>query len=136
MPPRGRTARPHGRCLALSGADRVRGCLGSVDASRAQVLSYIEPEEALILAVSAATADIATSDAIQLAKRVDPDGVRTMGVVTKLDLMDKGTDAVDVLRGNVIPLKRGFVGVSALMSLEGTWETSALLRRSEPIHIW
>ena len=78
---------------------------------RQMVLSYIEPEEALILAVSAATADIATSDAIQLAKRVDPDGLRTMGVVTKLDLMDAGTDAVDVLRGNVIPLKRGFVGV-------------------------
>ena len=78
---------------------------------RSMVLSYIEPEEALILAVSAATADIATSDAIQLAKRVDPDGIRTMGVVTKLDLMDAGTDAVDVLRGNVIPLKRGFVGV-------------------------
>lgn len=78
---------------------------------RNMVMSYIEPEEALILAVSAATADIATSDAIQLAKRVDPDGLRTMGVVTKLDLMDAGTDAVEVLRGNVIPLKRGFVGV-------------------------
>ena len=75
------------------------------------VLAYIEPEESLILAVSAATSDLATSDAIQLARRVDPDGLRTMGVVTKLDLMDQGTDAVEVLKGNVIPLRRGFVGV-------------------------
>ena len=54
---------------------------------------------AIILAVSAATSDLATSDAIQLARRVDPDGQRTIGVLTKLDLMDKGTDARDVLVG-------------------------------------
>lgn len=34
-----------------------------------------------------------------------------MGVITKLDLMDDGTDALDVMQGKVIPLKRGFVGV-------------------------
>ena len=78
---------------------------------RQMVLAYIEPEESIILAVSAATSDLATSDAIQLAKRVDPDGLRTMGVITKLDLMDAGTDAVDVLKGYVIPLRKGFVGV-------------------------
>lgn len=78
---------------------------------RDMVLTYIEPEESLILAVSAANSDLATSDAIQLSKRVDPDGVRTIGVLTKLDLMDAGTDALDVLQGRVIALKRGFVGV-------------------------
>ena len=78
---------------------------------RAMALTYIEPEESLILAVSAANADLATSDAIQLARRVDPEGLRTIGVLTKLDLMDAGTDALAVLQGRVIPLKRGFVGV-------------------------
>jgi len=78
---------------------------------RTMVLEYIENPNAIVLAVSAATSDIATSDAIQLAKRVDPAGERTMGVVTKLDLMDAGTDAVDVLSGRIIPLARGFVGV-------------------------
>jgi len=29
-------------------------------------------------------------------------------VLTKLDLMDKGTDASDVLRGLMVPLQRGF----------------------------
>jgi GTP-binding protein EngB required for normal cell division len=62
---------------------------------RQMSLAYIEPEVSLILAVSAANSDLATSDAIQLAKRVDPEGVRTMGVLTKIDLMDEGTDAIE-----------------------------------------
>ena len=45
----------------------------------------------IILAVSAANADIATSESIKLARDVDPDGRRTLAVVTKLDLMDAGT---------------------------------------------
>lgn len=43
--------------------------------------------------------------------QVDPGGRRTIGVCTKLDLMDKGTDATDVLTGRVIPLKLGMIGV-------------------------
>nr|GMC80247.1 dynamin-related protein 1C [Ipomoea batatas] len=39
--------------------------------------------------------DIATSDAIKLAREVDPSGERTFGVLTKLDLMDQGTNALD-----------------------------------------
>lgn len=54
---------------------------------------------------------MATSESIKLAKEVDPDGRRTLAVVTKLDLMDAGTDAVDVLCGRVIPVKLGIVGV-------------------------
>ena len=38
-------------------------------------------------------------------------GARTIGVLTKVDIMDKGTDAVDVLTGQIIPLRLGFVGV-------------------------
>ena len=63
------------------------------------------------MAVQAANADLANSDALQLAKEVDPKGLRTVGVVTKLDLMDAGTDALDVLEGKVIPLKLGYIGV-------------------------
>ena len=47
--------------------------------------------------MTAANVDLATSDAIQLAKHVDPEGVWTIGVLTKLDLMDEGTDVYDVL---------------------------------------
>lgn len=34
-----------------------------------------------------------------------------MGVLTKLDLMDKGTDCYDILTNKVLPLRHGFVGV-------------------------
>ena len=32
-----------------------------------------------------------------MAKEVDPLGDRTIGVVTKIDLMDEGTDAIEIL---------------------------------------
>eukprot|EP00741_Cyanophora_paradoxa_P006201 tig00000985_g6013.t1 len=76
---------------------------------RSMVLQFISKRNAIILAVTAANTDIANSDAIQLAKQVDPAGDRTIGVLTKLDLMDQGTDATDVLLGRVVPLKRGFI---------------------------
>ncbi len=47
---------------------------------------------------------------VQMARQVDPDGRRTLAVVTKLDLMDEGTDAIDVLCGRIIPVKLGIVG--------------------------
>lgn len=65
----------------------------------------------LIVAVSPANADIATSDAMRLVRDVDPKGDRTLGVLTKLDLMDKGTDATEVLEGRSLFLKLGWVGL-------------------------
>lgn len=38
-------------------------------------------------------------------------GVRTIGVLTKLDLMDEGTNAREILENKVLPLRRGYVGV-------------------------
>ena len=55
--------------------------------------------------------DLANSDSLKLARSVDPQGRRTIGVLTKLDLMDAGTNAADVLNGRVYPLKLGFIGV-------------------------
>merc|ERR1712223_693795 len=78
---------------------------------RNMVLEYINKPSCLILAVSPANADLATSDALNLAKRVDENGSRTIGVLTKLDLMDEGTHARDVLDNKIFRLKRGFVGV-------------------------
>lgn len=51
------------------------------------------------------------SEALKLARHVDPLGRRTIGVLTKLDLMDHGTNALDILSGRVYPLKLGFIGV-------------------------
>lgn len=74
-------------------------------------LTYISNPHSIILAVSSATNDITNSDALKLARDVDPDGKRTVGVITKLDLMDKGTNATNVLNGNIVKLKHDFIGV-------------------------
>ncbi|CAG0891731.1 unnamed protein product [Darwinula stevensoni] len=78
---------------------------------QAMILEYIQPENTLILAVTSATEDLANSDALKLARLVDPKGERTIAVLTKLDLMDRGTDARKVLENKVYPLKRGYIGV-------------------------
>uniref|UniRef100_A0A8C9R0X0 Dynamin-1-like protein n=1 Tax=Scleropages formosus TaxID=113540 RepID=A0A8C9R0X0_SCLFO len=75
------------------------------------ILKYISNPNCIILAVTAANTDMATSEALKVAREVDPDGRRTLAVVTKLDLMDAGTDAMDVLMGRVIPVKLGLIGV-------------------------
>nr|GEW78308.1 dynamin-related protein 1E [Tanacetum cinerariifolium] len=72
---------------------------------------YVEKPNSIILAISPANQDIATSDAIKLAKEVDPSGERTFGVLTKLDLMDKGTNALDVLEGRAYRLQHPWVGI-------------------------
>ncbi|XP_061184124.1 dynamin-1-like isoform X6 [Saccostrea echinata] len=78
---------------------------------RSMLLEFITKESCLILAVSPANTDLANSDALKIAKEVDPQGLRTIGVITKLDLMDKGTDARDILENKTLPLRRGYVGV-------------------------
>ncbi|KAG8194558.1 hypothetical protein JTE90_013303 [Oedothorax gibbosus] len=78
---------------------------------RDMLLSFVKKESCLILAVTAANQDIATSDALKLSKEVDPEGLRTIGVITKLDLMDEGTDAREILENKLLPLRRGYIGV-------------------------
>merc|ERR1712165_395241 len=75
------------------------------------ILKFITNPNSIILAVSPANADLATSESLKIARDIDPDGRRTLAVVTKLDLMDAGTDAIDILCGRVIPVKLGIIGV-------------------------
>ncbi|KAJ7623584.1 Dynamin central region-domain-containing protein [Roridomyces roridus] len=75
------------------------------------ILDYISKPNCVILSVSPANVDLANSESLKLARQVDPQGRRTIGVLTKLDLMDAGTNAVDILTGRVYPLKLGFIGV-------------------------
>ncbi|KAI9731945.1 MAG: vacuolar protein sorting-associated protein 1 [Cirrosporium novae-zelandiae] len=75
------------------------------------VLKQISKPNAIILAVTAANTDLANSDGLKLAREVDPEGQRTIGVLTKVDLMDDGTDVVDILAGRIIPLRLGYVPV-------------------------
>lgn len=78
---------------------------------RELVCKYIRNPNSIILAVTAANTDFATSEAIKLAREVDPEGKRTLAVLTKLDIMDPGTDATDVLSGKLILIRLGIIGV-------------------------
>ena len=78
---------------------------------RTMLIEYIKNPKCIILAVHPANTDLATSEALKLARDIDPDGKRTLVVCTKLDLMDHGTDAIDLLAGKVIPVKLGIIGV-------------------------
>lgn len=79
--------------------------------TRNLILEYISKPNCIILAVSPANVDLVNSESLKLARLVDPTGRRTVGVLTKLDLMDQGTNALEILKGNVYPLKLGFVGI-------------------------
>ncbi|XP_046694821.1 dynamin-1a isoform X12 [Silurus meridionalis] len=75
------------------------------------LMQFVTKDNCLLLAVSPANSDLANSDALKIAKEVDPQGLRTIGVITKLDLMDEGTDARDILENKLLPLRRGYIGV-------------------------
>ena len=79
--------------------------------TRNLISEYIAKPNSIILAVSPANVDIVNSESLKLARHVDPVGRRTIGVLTKVDLMDHGTNALDILSGRVYPLKLGFIGV-------------------------
>uniref|UniRef100_A0A8D0CLG4 dynamin GTPase n=1 Tax=Scleropages formosus TaxID=113540 RepID=A0A8D0CLG4_SCLFO len=96
---------------------------------RDMIMQFICRENCLILAVTPANTDLANSDALKLAKDVDPQGLRTIGVITKLDLMDEGTDARDVLENKLLPLRRGYIGVvnRSQKDIEGKKDIKAAL---------
>ncbi|KAF5953208.1 hypothetical protein HYC85_011152, partial [Camellia sinensis] len=94
------------------------------------VQSYIEKPNCIILAISPANQDLATSDAIKISREVDPKGERTFGVLTKIDLMDKGTDAVEHLE-HVI--KSRIPGLQSLISKSIIELETELSRLGKPV---
>ena len=72
---------------------------------------YCGDPMAIILCVLPANADMTTSDGLQMARELDPSGARTIGVITKIDIMDRGTDAKSMLDGTTVPLLHGYVGI-------------------------
>jgi len=75
------------------------------------VLNEVKIKNTIILAISAANHDLANSKGLALARKVDPTGSRTIGVLTKLDMMEKGTNALNILNGTDFKLKFGYIGV-------------------------
>ena len=78
---------------------------------RSMCHEFTSNPNAIILAVTAANHDIVNSDGLKMARAVDPDGERTVGVLTKVDIMDQGTDCSEVLANKIVPLRRGYIAV-------------------------
>ena len=79
--------------------------------TKAMALRYVNDPRTIILAVMPANQDLTTSEALMISRNLDPSGIRTVGVITKIDIMDKGTNAKRVLTGQEVPLRLGYVGV-------------------------
>ncbi|KAH7648708.1 hypothetical protein FG379_002178 [Cryptosporidium bovis] len=75
------------------------------------VLSYIRRPTCLILAITAANTDIANSDSLKIAREVDPEGKRTIGVLSKLDTVENYTSLIQILNNKLYPLSRGHIAV-------------------------
>ncbi|XP_070606578.1 interferon-induced GTP-binding protein Mx2-like isoform X2 [Erythrolamprus reginae] len=75
------------------------------------IQSYITKQETINLVVVPSNVDIATTEALKMAQTVDPEGERTLGILTKPDLIDEGTEneTVDVVRNQRVPLKKGYM---------------------------
>lgn len=77
------------------------------------IKKYIQKQETINLVVVPSNVDIATTEALSMAQEVDPEGDRTIGILTKPDLVDRGTEdkVVDVVRNLVYHLKKGYMVV-------------------------
>ncbi|XP_072441799.1 interferon-induced GTP-binding protein Mx3-like isoform X1 [Chiloscyllium punctatum] len=73
--------------------------------------TYIGKEETIILVVIACNVDIATTEALKMAQEVDPNGDRTLGVLTKPDLIDRDTekDILKIINNQMVPLRKGYM---------------------------
>ena len=92
--------------IQLSSMDQPEQLKGKINALCEK---YIR-EPNIILAVCAADVDLANSPALRASRRVDPLGTRTIGVITKMDLVKPELGA-QILSGDRYPLHLGYVGV-------------------------
>ncbi|CAK4033018.1 interferon-induced GTP-binding mx2 [Lecanosticta acicola] len=77
---------------------------------RNMVKSYMDNPRSVILAVIPANVDVATQEILELAGEADPQQDRTLGVLTKPDLVDKGAEpkVIELLEGRARSMKLGW----------------------------
>ncbi|XP_032888413.1 interferon-induced GTP-binding protein Mx3-like [Amblyraja radiata] len=75
------------------------------------IKSFILKQETINLVVVPCNVDIATTEALKMAQEVDPSGDRTLGILTKPDLVDKGTEknVVDIVKNLTVELAKGYM---------------------------
>lgn len=84
---------------------------GAIREVSSLVQEYIKQSRTILLVVVPATQDVATIEALEWASRHDPKGLRTIGVITKPDLVDEGAEneVAMVLTNRRKPLNLGYV---------------------------
>ncbi|KAM4587557.1 interferon-induced GTP-binding protein Mx isoform 2-T2 [Odontesthes bonariensis] len=90
------------------------------------IQKFITKQETISLVVVPCNVDIATTEALMMAQQVDPDGERTLGILTKPDLVDKGTEetVVEIVHNEVIQLSKGYMIVKCRGQKEITEKVS------------
>uniref|UniRef100_A0A8C7ACT7 Interferon-induced GTP-binding protein Mx2 n=1 Tax=Neovison vison TaxID=452646 RepID=A0A8C7ACT7_NEOVI len=80
---------------------------------KALIKKYIQRQETINLVVVPCNVDIATTEALSMAQEVDPRGDRTIGVLTKPDLVDKGAEptVMKVAQNLTYHLQKGYMMV-------------------------
>lgn len=81
------------------------------DQIKSLILKYVAKSETIILVVVPCNIDIATTEALRMAQKVDPEGLRTLAILTKPDLIDRGAeiDVLNIVQGKIIPLSKGYI---------------------------
>ncbi len=97
---------------------------------------YIGCKETIIVVVVPCNVDIATTEALKMAQEVDPTGERTLGVLTKPDLVNEGTEetVLKIIQNEVIPLRKGYMIVKCYGQMDFCNElsfTSAIQQERE-----
>uniref|UniRef100_UPI00398E4744 interferon-induced GTP-binding protein Mx3-like n=1 Tax=Pristiophorus japonicus TaxID=55135 RepID=UPI00398E4744 len=95
------------------------------------IKKFIQRQETINLVVVPCNVDIATTEALKMAQEVDPFGERTLGILTKPDLIDKGTEGnvVDIIQNLVVELRKGFM----IVKCRGQQEINDQLKLSDAI---
>ena len=101
---------------------------------RRMIEKYIAPVESVILNVMPASVDMPTCECVMLSKQVDPEGLRSIGVVTKMDLAERGVRRKLEKGVEELGLQLGVVAVRCRSQEEidrgVSWEVSREMERS------
>ena len=74
-------------------------------------LEILQNPHSIILAVSAVNENIYKSKSLKMALKADPNRNRTIGVLTKADLLGDDSDCTNILANEINPLKHGYIAV-------------------------
>ena len=93
--------------IALEGQDK-----DIYKVTKNMIGKYMNDPSSIILSVVPANQDITNDEVLDMAMKMDKLGERTLACITKIDIMDRGTDARNwLLNKGEVPLKLGYVGI-------------------------